>query len=171
LRAIKSNLTGVVDETTNRGQAMAQLIKQYLGIQTKYGLQNLGDNPSLTLPILFVEPSPGYAPELSSTGKYQIILTFNLYWYVVDQSPEDIVSLCSSIGHNLEKLFSNNALNDLGTVSPPSHNFCSYEPNWTDVMKYSFRCLPTFKNPLSNPTAEWMRLGKGTVEIRTWIVR
>ena len=104
-------------------------------------------------------------------GKYEIILTYNLYWYVADNNAEDVVSLCSSVGHCLEKLFSNNALNDLGTASPPSHQFCEYDPFWAEVMKFSFRCLPTFNNPLPNKTADFMRLGKGTVEIRAWIIR
>lgn len=171
MRTIKSNLVGVVDETTVRGQAMAQLIQLYVNIPTFFGLRNLGDQPALTLPVLYVEPSPGYEPSLVMTGKYEIILKYNLYWYVADNSAEDVVSLCSSIGHNLEKLFSNNALNDLGTVSPPTHKFCEYDPFWAEVMKYSFRCLPTFNNPLPNKTADFMRLGKGTVEIRAWIIR
>lgn len=171
MRAIQSNLTGVVDETTVRGQGMAQLIKQYLNIQTGYGLRNLGDMPNVTFPILFVEPSPGYNPSLVMMGKYQIELTYYLFWYVCDTDPEDIVSYCSSIGHCLEKLFSNNALNDLGTASPPSHNFTNYPGFWTEVDSFSFKCLPTFKNPLPNPTADWMRLGKGTIKIRDWIIR
>ena len=171
MKAIASNLTGVVDETTVRGQAMVALIKQYLNIQTAFGLRNLGDYQGLTLPILFVEPAPGYAAEIVAVGKYQIELTFFLFWYVADSQPEDVVSLCSSIGHNLEKLFSNNALNDLGTVSPPSHSFYVYEPYWSEVMTFGFRCLPTFKNPLTNQGGEFMRLGKATVKIRTWIIR
>jgi len=171
MRAIQSNLTGVVDEVTYRGQAMAELIKQYLNINTAFGLRNVGDYESLTLPIMFVEPSPGYQADLVMTGKYQIELTFGIYWYVADNNPEDVVSLSSSIGHNLEKLFSNNALNDLGTANPPTHKFYEYDPYWTDVTKFSYRSLPTFKNPLTNPSAEWMRLGKATVGIRTWIIR
>lgn len=171
MREINSNLTGVVDETTVRGQGMAALIKKYLNIQTQYGLMNIGDYPNLTLPILFVEPSPGYEPSLVMMGKYEIALTFYLYWYVVDSKPNDLVSFCSSIGHNLEKLFSNNALNDLGTANPPSHSFCTYPGFWTEVEHFSFRCMPTFKNPLSAPTGDWMRLGRGTVKIRDWIIR
>lgn len=171
MRAIQSNLTGVVDETTVRGQGMAALIKKYLNIHTSYGLRNIGDYPNITMPILFVEPSPGYVPDLVMMGKYQIELTYFLFWYVVDSQPEDIVSLCSSIGHNLEKLFSNNALNDLATANPPTHSFCNYPGFWTEVEAFSFRCLPTFKNPLPNPTGDWMRLGKGTIKIRDWIIR
>lgn len=171
MRGISSNLTNVVDETTVRGQAMTNLIKQYLTIPANYGLMNIGDMPNVVFPILFVEPSPGYSPSLVMMGKYEIELTYFIYWYVTDTNQQDIVSFCSSIGHNLEKLFSNNALNDLGTSSPPTHKFCQYDPYWREVSSFSFRCLPTFRNPLPKPTADWMRLGKGTVKIKDWIIR
>lgn len=165
------NLTSIIDETTVRGQGMAALIQKYLTVQTSYGLRNLGDVPNLTFPIMFVEPEAGYMPDLVMMGKYQIELTFFLFWYVSSSNPVQVIQDGTLIGHALEKLFSNNALNDLGTASPPSHSFCNYPGFWTEVMNYQFKLSPTFKNPFPNPSAEHMRIGKGTVKIRDWIIR
>ena len=166
-RTIQPNLTNWKDETTYRGQAMAALIKQYLNIDTEFGLRTIGDNPQQTYPCIFVQPNK---PDLATTGKFEINLAFSIFWYVVDNSPVDIVSLAASIGHALEKLFSNNALNDLGTAAPPSHSFYGYEPYWTDITDFNFKVSPTLKNPTSVGGA-WMRMGMATINIRTWIIR
>lgn len=169
MRAIQSNLTGVINETNVRGQAMAALIKKYLNIDTEFGLRTIGDNPQQTYPCIFVQPS-NYDPELVMLGKYQIILPFTLYWYVIDNISADIVAYAADIGHNLEKLFSNNALNDLATTG--SKKFVSYEPFWTEVMKFSFKISPAFLNPTAtNNGGKWMVFGTAPIDIRTWILR
>ena len=171
MQGISTNLTGVINETDVRGQAMVALIKKYLNVQTYHGFQPLGDNPQFRYPCIFVEPAPGQVPDLATTGKYKLTINYVIYWFVLDNSAQDIVSLCTSIGENLIKLFSNNALNDLGTANPPSHNFRAYEPYWTDSNMKSVSYVPTLQNVIEQHSEKYMRRGRMQIEIETWVIK
>lgn len=171
MRGINSNLTSVVNETEVRGEAMRALIKQYLNIDTYYSIRPVGDDPSLRFPCVFVQPL-SQMPDLSTTGKYHLRLAYGIFWYCVDNVAADATSLSTSIMENLIKLFSNNALNDLGVVTPPSHNFRSYEPFWTDSnWSARLRARPPMRMALPGKNEQWMVFGGGAIEIESWVVK
>lgn len=171
MRAIASNLTGFVDETAVRGEAMRALIKKYLNVETRYPFVPVGDDPTARFPIVYVQPV-GQLPDLATTGKYKLTLSYAIFWYVLDNNASDAMYLATSIMENLIKLFSNNALNDLGTANPPSHNFRAYEPFWTDSnWGARLRVRPPFKGAMAGHNEEYMVFGGGVLEIETWVIK
>lgn len=173
MQGIATNLTGVTNATDIVGLAMTALIQKYINLPTYYGWQPLGDNPQLMKGncAIFVEPAPGQTPDLVSLGKYKRTFDFFIYWYVVDNSAQDIVSLYTSIGENLIKLFSLNALNDKETANPPSNNFRCYEPYWDDSDMGKMAGVPTFLNVLEGRSEKYMRRGRLTINVRQELVK
>jgi hypothetical protein len=113
---INTSLTGVVNDTDVRGQALIQLIQQYVQLSGYYyGFRSIGSE-DIAMPCVMVEPISKLT-NMDRLGKYKIKITYNLYWFVIESNPEAIVTLCDSLSETLEKLFSNNALNDLGTAN------------------------------------------------------
>lgn len=171
MRAISSNLTGVINETTVRGEAMQALIKRYLNLDVYYPFVPIGDKPEVRYPCVFVQPL-NQMPDLATTGKYHLTLAYAIFWYVVDNKAQDATALSTSIMENLIKLFSNNALNDLGSVTPPSHHFRAYEPYWTDSnWTNRLRARPPFKVALPGHAEEYMVFGGGVIEVESWVVK
>lgn len=170
MQAIQSKLTGVVPEIDNRGLAMCALISQYLVLPVIYGRIAIGTDPKIRFPYMTVESAPGEDIEMYTMGKYQLTFSYLIDWFCIDNSPSDLTMLVNNIGENLSKLFSNNALNDLATVGA-THNFDSYEPYWTEVQKFGFRSTQSFRNPLSVQKESWMRLGRATISVRSWVLK
>jgi hypothetical protein len=148
-----------VNETDLRGRALAALIKQYLNLDTDYG-QLLLTTPNLRFPHIFVDPRGGQDVILETTGgKYELSITYMITWFVIDNSPQDVVSLCTSIEEALIKLLSVNALDDQATAH--TQQFCVYSPYWLYSEMGKTLPTPTFPNPLSaNDTESWMRAGR-----------
>ena len=171
MRALLTNLTGVVNETDVRGEAMAALIKKYLNIPAYYPFTPIGDNAAVRFPCVFVQPL-NQLPDLATTGKYNIKLAYALFWYALDNKATDATALSTSIMENLIKLFSNNALNDLGSAVPPSHNFRAYEPFWTDSnWTARLRARPPLKGAVPGHDEEYMVFGGGVLEVESWVIK
>lgn len=170
MREIQSRLVGVINETRVRGEAMAALIEQYLNVKTYYPFRPIGNDPSIRYPHISVDPR-SQEPDLASTGKYHLRLDYYIRWYAFDNSAEDLADLISSIGENLVKLFSNNALNDLGTASPPSHNFCAYDPFWINVVQFPWQQTPILLNVIPGHDEKYMRVGRMPIQIETWVIK
>lgn len=171
MRALATNLSGVINETAVRGEAMRALIKRYLNIDTYYPFTPVGDNPQVRFPCILIQPLT-QMPDLATTGKYHLQLSYAIFWYVLDNKASDAVQLSSDIMENLIKLFSNNALNDLSTANPPTHNFRAYEPYWTDSnWAARLRVRPPFKGAMAGHDEEYMVFGGGVLEIETWVIK
>lgn len=165
---IQSKLTGVVNETRIRGEAMAALIHKYLNIQTYYPFRPIGDDPTIIFPHVSVDPR-SQEPSLDTTGKYHLVLDYHLRWYGMDNNPDGLADLVSSIGENLVKLFSINALNDLSTTY--SKNFASYEPYWTYVRQFPWQQTPLLPNVVAGRSEKYMRVGRMPIQIETWVLK
>ena len=115
---VNTTLT-VVNDTDVRGKAMRDLICQYITFPQKgnYGFRAEGPNPWIQYPSLFVEPKGLPKIEQVSLGHYDIKWTYAIYWYCRDNEAEQVVSQSAFIGQALIKLFSFNALDDLGAAS------------------------------------------------------
>lgn len=170
MREIQSKLAGVVNETRVRGEAMAALIHQYLNLQTYYPFRPIGDDPTIIFPHVSVDPR-SQEPDLATTGKYHLKLDYAIRWYAFDNSAEDLTDLVSSIGENLVKLFSNNALNDLDTAAPPSHKFASYDPFWTFVTQFPWQQTPLLPNVIAGRNEKYMRVGRMPIQIEAWVIK
>lgn len=170
MRALTTNLTGVINEMDVRGEAMRDLIKKYLNVTTYYPFTPIGDKPEIRYPCVFVQPI-GQLPDLATTGKYKLTLTYAIFWYVLDNKAEDATQLGTYIMESLIKLFSNNALNDLDTPTSLK-NFRAYEPFWTDSnWAAKLRVRPPLKGAVQGKDEEYMVFGGGVLEIESWVIK
>ncbi len=141
---LNTSLT-VINETDVRGRALLELIKSKITFPTAlYGFRPEGDSPSGTpYPALYVEPK-SQIPAMVTTAKYDLKFVYGIYWYVRGNSQEDVVTQASWIGEALIKLFSNNALNDIGVANPPTNKYKAYSPFWLVSEMLEMRFSVTF---------------------------
>lgn len=156
---IPTNLTSVVNDTDVRGRALLDLIRQYIQIPGYYyGFRSIGAE-DIAMPCVMVEPI-SKTTTMDRLGKYRIKITYNVYWFVIESNPEAIVSLCDELSEDIEKLLSNNALNDLGTTN--TSKFKQY-PNpsggyyWLTSEMTSIRWSGTYIDAV--PRGKYMRAG------------
>lgn len=175
MKDIVTNLTGVVNEIDVRGQALVDLIKQYVKFASAfYGFKSLGSHPDIQFPVLFVEPK-GEKPQMSTTGKYTIRCQYAIYWYVRDNDPKGVIASSSFIGECLIKLLSNNALNDIGVANPPSGKFRQY-PNpgggyyWLDSEMSDVKWSVNYLDPKADGV-RYERYGRMLFEIMDVILK
>ncbi len=154
-RTIQTDGITVINETDRRGQRILDLIKQYIPgfVGHYYGFRTIGDN-QISFPAIFVEPV-SQTPKMVSTGKYFITWSYNIYFYVVDNNPEDVTTLISSGAEALVKLFSNNALGTLSNEFKADNGF------WLDSEFKSVELSSTFINAVPNDLSgqQYMRAG------------
>ena len=167
----------VTNETAIRGQAMLDLITQYITFADSFfGFHPLGSNPQIRFPVLFVEPKSQYADMDSTTAKFWIKITYAIYWYVRDEKADDCAKLSSFIAEALIKLFSNNALGDIGTANPPSNKFRNYaNPGgglyWLEAVIKSIDWSVNYLDPEVSPALRYERSGRMLVEIKDVILK
>ena len=159
--SIPTSLTGFVNEADVRGQALVALIQQYATLQVYWGFKNLGAN-DIVFPCIMVEPAREkfWMPAL---GKFRLEIDYNLYWYCQESNPEAIVTQETDIGAFLKKLFSNNALNDLGSAN--TKQFKQYRnPNtggyyWLEATISDITHSPNYVNADAANQQVYMRAG------------
>lgn len=168
---IPTLLTSVVDDTTTAMYALSNLIQSYIQFAGKYvGIRSLGAE-NVVFPCFMVEPMQKVT-KMDRLGKYRIHITFMIYFYVVETNQEAIIQLCNSVGETMEKLFSNNALNDLNGAN--TSQFKQY-PNgsggyyWLNSEMTSVRWSRTYINAV--PTAKFMRAGVMTLDMENVVIK
>jgi hypothetical protein len=168
---IYTSLTGVVNDTDVRGKALLELIKQYIQLSGfYYGFRSIGSE-DIAMPCVMVEPRTK-TTKMDRLGKYRIKITYFIYWFVTESNPEAIVALCDSLSETLEKLFSNNALNDLGTAN--SSKYKQY-PNpsggyyWLTSEMSSIRWSGTYIDAV--PRGKYMRAGFMQFDVEDVVIK
>jgi hypothetical protein len=168
MKTVDSKLT-VVNETAVRGAAIVSLIQSYIQgiIEVVYGFVPLTGGVGRGFPCLFVDPKSQNA-RMITTGKYQINIVYDLYFYVIENKPGDALDSLTSISETLIKLFSNNALGDLNTTF--SKQFKTYaNPSggmyWLDSEMRALTMSDLFINAIPNRNEKYMRNGMMEFEI------
>lgn len=171
-KTIPTTLT-VVNEFNVRGQQILDLIKTYIPgfVGRYYGFRPLGSN-DISYPAIFIEPS-SQVPTMISTGKYHLKITYNIYWFVIENDPAAIVTLAASAAEALIKLFSNDALGDLQTANPPTNKFKANAGYWLDSEMTLVEISNSFINatPNNKGTDQFMRAGIMRFEIQDVVIK
>ena len=156
-KSVDTTLT-VINETDLRARAILNLISTYIpGLTGRYyGFRSLGSN-DLSFPCVMVEPD-SQNPAMLTTGKYHLRFNFSIFWFVYDNNAADVVTLATSVGEALVKLFSNDALGDLQTSNPPTNRFKQYSGFWLTSEMTSVEISRTILNAYPN-RAKYMRAG------------
>ena len=165
---VPSSSMTVVNETDLRGQAILALIKQYVPgfTGTYYGFRPFGAD-DLSFPCVMVDVV-NQKPKMVSTGKYHLKFTYDIWFFVIDSSPEDVVTLTTSGMEALIKLFSNNALGDLGTAN--SRQFKLYPGFWIDSEMLDAQISRSLLSPLPNK-GKYMRAGWLRFEVQDVVIK
>lgn len=174
-KTIATTLT-VKNEMDLRGQALLALIVQYIPdfVGRYYGFRQIGDqqNP-ISFPAVFVEPTSEDA-KMTTTGKYLLLITYTIWVFVVDNSPEDCLTLITSAMETLAKLFSNNALGDLGSGN--TNKFKAYTAGdgtvyWIDSEMTPIEISRSFVDAIPNSSARYMRAGMMRFVIQDVVIK
>lgn len=154
----------VTNETGVRAQALADLVKQYVGeIKAAYmGHRPIGKD-DLTFPCVMVDVVNAKAV-MVTTGKYTCHWTVKLYYYIVSSNRDDLLVKQTEVMEALIKLFSNNALSD-GT-----NRFKTYPGYWLDSEMLSMEYSGTFAWEKPD-RADFARAGLLTLELMDVIVK
>lgn len=173
MNSIPSSLT-VKNETDIRGQALLALILQYITIQGYYGFRSLGSS-DIAFPCIMIDPIMQKA-EMKRLGKYDITITYNVYFYLQESSPDAIVSQATFIGEALIKLFSNDALGDLQSANPPSNKFKQYpNPNggyyWLNSEMSELKWSTSYINATPDNQQTYMRAGLLTLTVMDTVIK
>lgn len=170
---IPTSLT-VVNETDVRGQALLALILQYATIQGYYGFRSFGANTgpsgsSVSFPCVMIDPVKQDL-KMARLGKYILKITYMIYFFCQESSPDAIVTQATGIAEIFAKLFSNNALGD-GTP-----RFKQY-PNpgggyyWLNSEMSVIDWSTSFLNSTPDNLQTYMRAGRVQFEIEDVILK
>lgn len=157
-----------------KGRAILALIEQYMKFASfHYGFEAEGDTPEIVYPALFVEPK-SEAPIIASIGKFDVRITYGIYWHVRGNSRAEVVSLTGWIGSALKKLFSNNALDVMGTENPPQYRYKAYAgavPNggWLNSQMLGINYSTTYLNAAA-AGVKYQRAGRLMFEVQDTIL-
>lgn len=168
MNTIETSGITVVNELDVRGRAILALIAQYIpGFRGRYfGFKPTGDN-DIVFPAIFVDPVDE-SPQLATTGKYEMKWGYDLIFFAVENNPEELATLISSCAESLVKLFSNNALTDIGSGN--TGKFKAYAPFWIGSEMSGVQISKAFQNPdPNNPSL--MRAGRMRLEIEDVILK
>lgn len=165
----------VTNEIDIRGRAILDLIATYIPgfVGRYYGFRQLGSNETpIAYPAIFVEPA-GEDLRMITTGKFHLKITYNIWFFIVDNSPDDTLTLVTSCAEALAKLFSNNALGDLSTAG--TNKFKAYSVGstvyWIDSEMTPIELSRSFVDAIPNSNARFMRAGNMRFEIQDVVVK
>ncbi|SRR5229473_1477102 len=160
---IPSTLSALANDLDTSARAMRDLIQQKLTVQAYYGFRSLGStDPLIAFPCVFVEPI-GEKWEMVRLGKFRLTGQVELYWYCQESNQESIVSECLNIGSRLKKLFSNNALDDVGGAN--TNQYFQYPGYWLSCVMSSITYSTNFLNATSDNQNVLMRGGMARLEV------
>ena len=173
---IPTSLT-VINETDVRGKALLALIMANVSVAGFYGFRSIGvQNPMslVSFPCVMVDPAWQTAV-MERLGKYTIKIGYNLYFYLQDSDPDSIVTQATDIGEALIKLFSNDALGDLG--SPGQTNKFKTYPNpaggyfWLNSDMGKLTWSTSYLNATPDNQQTYMRAGLLPFEIQDVVLK
>ena len=123
----------VVDDVDALTSAIIGLFNTYFpGVPAFKGWRNLGVNVQDRAPVpCIMIHSASVAPAMVTNQRFQKWYEKGIVFVVGGDTPEECETSVTNVGALMQKLFSNNALNDL-SASPPSNQFMTYPGNWLD---------------------------------------
>lgn len=152
----------VTDETGVRGQALLDLILDKIAFLKKgyYGHRSIGAD-DIQFPCVMVEPVNTVA-QMYTTAKFDLRWTFHIYFYILEDNPDDLAIKQNEVMEALIKLFSNNALDDIGSGN--TNKYKANPPFWLSSEMRDMQYSSTF-TWARNDRPKWARAGRMVLEI------
>lgn len=123
----------VVDDVDNLTTALQSLFATYFpGVPALKGWRNLGvnDQDRAPVPCIMIH-SAAVSPKMVTNQRFEKWYQKGIVFVVGGDTPEECEVSVTNVGAFMEKLFSNNAMNDIETSSP-SNQFMQYPGYWLD---------------------------------------
>lgn len=161
---VSSSLAAFSTHIETNGQEILTLVKTYIPglVGRYYGYQNIG-RADLSFPALFIEPML-IDYKMVTTGKTELWITYMLEWYILENNPTDAVSLCTYVADALKKLFSNNALGDIGSGN--TNKFKNNPGFWIYSEMQNIEIGRSLRNPTPQNQDRYMRAGRMRFKIQ-----
>ena len=164
-----SSLGTVTTDVDTRGQEILTLIATYIPgfVGRFYGYQTIG-RIDIAFPAIFVEPMT-VDFKMITTGKFELWISYMIEWYILENNATDAVTLCTYAADALKKLFSNNALGDLGNTNPPSNKFKNNPGFWVYSEMETIEIGRSLRNPTPQNNDRFMRAGRMQFRIQDYV--
>lgn len=147
----------LVNEFDYMGGEILTLLKDNLtGMTGYYGYRPFGSY-DLTYPCFMVEPI-SQKPFMVTTGKYEIHLTFQVYFFVVETNLDALVRLQTYVAESIIEIFSNAFYKD-------------HPPFWVDSEMTDMYLSGNFKNATPQQTGQYMRAGRLTLDLMDVVIK
>lgn len=137
-----------------------------------YGFRSIGtEEERIKFPVIFVQPKSQQAVMIG-TAKWDIRITYALYWYVRDNKAQDVTTQATDIGEALIKLFSNNAQ----SAASPTNQYIQYaNPGggyyWLLAEIKGVDWTVPYLNPQPQPSQKYECSGRMMIEIMDRILK
>jgi len=142
---IQTTLGGgtLVDQADSQIEAVRALIKTYIPgmANVQKGILLPGDE--LIKPPIIMLQARKPRPRMYTTAKFHTDRSIEFVFWVGNDNPEPATVLATNFGQIFEKLFSNNALADIGSTN--SNKFKQYQPYWINSEMSGMDYSPAFK--------------------------
>ena len=134
----------VVDDVDALTVKLQDLFKTYFpGVPALKGWRNLGVNDQERAPVpCIMIHSEDVSPKMVTSQRFEKWYAKGIVFVVGGDTPEECETSVTNVGAFMEKLFSNNALNDIATV--PTNQFMAYPGNWLDSAMGAITFKPAF---------------------------
>ena len=135
----------VINDVDNITAALIALFGTYFpGVPALRGWRNLGtsDQDRAPVPCIMIR-SKNVAPKMETSARFTRWQEMGIVFVVGGDTPEECETSVTAVGAFMEKLFSNNALNDCGSGN--SNKFMTYPGNWLDSAMGVINFEPAFK--------------------------
>jgi hypothetical protein len=147
-----------VTDIETKGLQILSLIETYIPgfVGRYYGYKNIGRS-DVSFPALFVEPM-SVDFKMITTAKHEIWITYMLEWYILENNSSDAVTVCTYAADALKKLFSNNALGDIGSGN--TNKFKNNPGFWIYSEMQNIEISRSLRNATPQGEDRFMRAGR-----------
>ena len=122
----------------------------------------------VSFPCFMIEPTSA-KQEMDTTDVTAVSYVYDIFFYIKDGGRDGLVDLQGATMEALQKLFSNNALNDM-QLPAKSNKYKRYDGFWIDSEMRALQKSPTFKFDGADGE-KFCRAGRLTLEVFDRLIR
>ncbi len=147
----------VVNEFDYMAEEILSLLRtNFTGMTGYFGFRPFGSY-DLSYPCFMVEPI-SQRPAMFTTGKYEVHLTFQIYFFVTESNLDSLVRLQTYVAEAMIELFSN-------------YFYKVHAPYWSNSEMTEMYLSGNFKNVTPQSQTLYMRAGRFTLDLMDVVIK
>lgn len=147
----------VVNEFDTMGNEIIALLRTNLtGMTGYYGYRPFGSY-DISYPCFMVEPI-NQKPAMLTTGKYEVHLTFQIYFFVTETNIDSLIRLQTYVAEAIIELFTNRF-------------YKTHPPYWSNSEMTDMYLSGNFKNATPQNSSTFMRAGRLTLDLIDVVIK